>query len=302
MNSSAPSWLVNRAQARSVALETTLLAHGVPEDEAPELAVRLDQTIRDQGAHPVVIGLLSGRAVVGLTDEELADLLAQGDVAKVNSSNLGISLARRIAGATTVSATMEIAAHANVRMFATGGIGGVHRHYAEHLDVSSDLLALARFPVAVVASGVKSILDVTATREALESLGVPVAGFRTTEFPAFYRRASDAANVDARFDDESELAEYLLFEFARSNRGVLVCNPIAESEEITDDDLRRWLADADKRAIADGATGRRATPAVLAALHEISEGATLRANIALVLGNARLAARLAVRMDGGDPP
>lgn len=295
---SHPEWLINRAQPASVALETTLLAHGVPREEAPELALRIAQIVEDEGAHALVIGLLSGKAVAGMTDEELADLLSRDEVAKINTANLGVALARGSAGATTVSATMEIAARTGARLFATGGIGGVHRGYAEHLDVSSDLGALARFPVAVVASGVKSILDVTSTREALETLGVPVVGFETDAFPAFYRRDSSAPGVDARFDDIDELASFLAFELARTGRGVLVCNPIPESEEIRDTDMRGWLQAAEFRAHEQGAHGRRATPTILGALHEISQGATLRANVALVLNNARLAARLAVRIKG----
>jgi pseudouridylate synthase len=181
-------------------------------------------------------------------------------------------------------------------VFATGGIGGVHRGYAHHLDISADLAALARFPVAVVCSGVKSILDVAATREALETLGVPVVGFAADDFPAFYLRSGDAGAVDARFDDPSDLASYVDRELARTGRGVLIANPIPASDELNAQDWARWLAEAERRAVAQGAHGRAVTPAVLGALHEVSSGATLTANIALVRSNARLAGAVAASL------
>jgi len=289
------SWLDARSGDRRVALETTLLAHGVPASEGAALARTLADEIRRAGASPAIVGLLDGRAVVGMTEDELGNLLG-ADPVKTNASNLGVVLAHRRAGATTVSATMDIAARAGVRIFATGGIGGVHRGFHLHPDISSDLGALARWPVAVVASGVKSILDVPATREALETLGVPCVGWRTSAFPAFYRRESDAHALDARFDDLDDLASYLDLELSRAGRGVLVANPIPEAEEIRQEDWSRWLASAERRAHEAGAVGRDATPALLSALHEVSGGATLRANIALVRSNARLAGELAARL------
>jgi pseudouridine-5'-phosphate glycosidase len=199
---------------------------------------------------------------------------------------------------------MELAARAGVALFATGGVGGVHPPPA-HYDVSADLTAFTRFPVAVVASGVKSILDLPATREHLETLGVCVVGFHTDDFPAFYLRCSPdappgAIRVDERFDDEAELAAFLRFELARANRGVLVCNPIPSEHEIDPADWKRWLTQAQARVTDAQSPGvppaRQATPALLAALHQISDGATLRANLALVESNAALAARLAVAM------
>jgi pseudouridine-5'-phosphate glycosidase len=287
-------WLINRAAAPSVALETTLLAHGVPTGEGGPLASRLAEAVRAEGANPLVIGILRGRAIAGLAEEELGELLSS-ESAKINSSNLGVALHSRAPGATTVSTTMEIAAAAGVDVLATGGVGGVHREPESGFDVSSDLVAFTRFPVAVVASGVKSILDVKATRETFETLGVPVVGYQTDDFPAFYRRTSAAHGVDARFDDVDSLAEFLRIELHRSGRGILVCNPIPAEDEITGEQWRGWIESAEKRS--RGAGGRGATPAILDALHDISEGATLRANIALVMNNARLASRLAVRMD-----
>ncbi|MCC6676352.1 MAG: pseudouridine-5'-phosphate glycosidase [Phycisphaerales bacterium] len=276
-----------------VALETTLLLHGVPKKEAAPLAAQLGAIVRAAGARPALIGIVAGRPVVGLTDPELAELLAAEAVSKVNTANIGLALHRRAHAATTVSTTMELAAAAGIRVFATGGIGGVHRGLASRLDISADLAAFTRFPVAVVTSGVKSLLDVESTREALETLGIPVVGYRTNAFPAFYLRESDA-RVDERFDDCDDLADFLADELTRTGRGVVVAQPVPAAEEIPPALWREWL-DKALTGIGD-ATGRDVTPRVLARLHEVSEGRTLRANLALVRENARLAAQLAARM------
>ncbi len=290
--------LQNRAQPRAVALETTLLVHGLPTADALPFASELDGIIEAQGATPATIGVIGGRPTVGLTQEELHTLVAAGPSAipKANTANLGALIHAGSSAATTVSATCEIAAAAGVRVFATGGIGGVHKNYGAHLDISSDLTALARFPVAVVASGVKSLLDVAATREALESLGVPCVGFGTNRLPAFYLRdigADAGPELDARFDNPADLAAFVHAELARTGRGILIGNPIPEADELRPADWSRWLTEAEGRARDAGATGRGVTPAVLGALHEVSGGATLRANLALVRSNARLAAQLA---------
>ena len=284
---------INRSRPDSVALETTLPAMGLPAGEGLPFCRELDGIIAEEGGTPTTIGVLGGRPIVGMTGDELASLLDGRRVEKANTANLGVLVHREVDAATTVSTTMELASLAGVRLFATGGIGGVHRGYAQHLDISADLAALARFPVAVVASGTKSLLDVTATREALETLGVPCVGFGTDRFPAFYLSTNPDADsvLDARFDDERELAEFLDAELTRTGRGVLVCNPIPEADEIDRSDWDRWLVGAQERAA--GAAGRDITPAILGALHEISDGATLRANLALVRANARLASRLA---------
>lgn len=283
--------LVNRAGPGHVALETTLLLHGVPAGRGPALAADLAEVVRENGASPALVGLHRGRPTVGLTDPELADLFKAPAVPKANTANLGVLIHRRSHAATTVSTTMELAAAAGVRIFATGGLGGIHRGYGTRFDVSADLAALTRFPVAVVASGVKAILDVEATREALESLGVPVVGFRTDRFPAFYLRETDA-RVDERFDAEADLAAYLDAELKRTRRAVLVCNPVPPEDQIPPHLWEQWFQAATDAAIADGARGRDVTPRVLAHLYSLSDGATLRANIALVRSNAALAARL----------
>lgn len=280
-----------------VALETTLLLHGVPRDAALPLFRELGEIVRSEGAIPTPIALISGKPVIGIDEPVFRALLDAPDVPKLNTSNLGVAMARGSHGATTVSSTMELAASAGIRVFATGGLGGVHRGYASHLDISTDLVALTRFPVAVVSSGVKSILDVAATREMLETLGVPVVGFETDHFPAFYLRQTDPPlSVDARFDDPAELAAYIAHELARTTRGVMVANPIPQADELPRAEWDAWLTQAERDAAAKGVSGRAWTPFVLGRVHELSKGATLRANIALIKANARLAARIARAM------
>ncbi len=282
--------------ARAVALETTLLVHGVPRECALGLHHELCGIVRGEGGIPALVGLVSGRPIVGMSDAELSLMLEQGpSVAKANTANLGVLVHWGAHGATTVSATMEIAWRAGVRVFATGGLGGVHREYGCRLDVSSDLSAFTRFPVCVVASGVKGILDVQATREALEALGVAVIGFGTDDFPAFYQRSS-GSRVDARIDDVDALALFVREELARAGRGVLVCQPISVDAEIARDEFDEWLEEAESEAADEGVSGRGVTPFVLGRLHEISGGRTLRANFELVKANARLAGMIASRM------
>lgn len=281
------------AASRCVALESTLLVHGIPKGDAPALASELSGIVSSLGAVPLIAGVVAGVPVMGLDESELRELLTAWHVPKANTANLGVLCHRRSHAATTVSATMELAAAAGVSLFATGGLGGVHKGWGEVFDVSSDLAAFTRFPVAVVTSGVKSILDVESTREALETLGVPVVGFRCDRFPAFYRRESDA-RVDARFDEVSDLATFLRAELARTRRGVVVCNPVPAHAELSASDWAKWLQQAELRAAGSGARGRDLTPAVLGALHEVSGGATLRANLELVRDNTRLGAELAM--------
>ena len=227
--------------------------------------------------------------------------LPGGEVRKVNTANLGAAMHRGVCAATTVSTTMELAAGAGVSVFATGGIGGVHPTapgQPSRMDISADLYALTRFPVAVVTSGVKSILDIAATREVLETLGVPVVGFGTDVFPAFYLREPEQAGVgrvDERFDAVADLAAYVRHELARTRRGIVVCNPIPREHELSAADWRRWHTEAAKRA-GKSVEGRDVTPALLGALHEVSGGATLKANVELVVNNAALAGKLARAM------
>ncbi len=280
----------------AVALETTLLVHGVPREHAINLHRELGEIITAEHAHPALVGVVEGRPTVGMTDDDLAAMLERGSsVPKANTANLGVLMHWGAFAATTVSATMELASRAGMRVFATGGLGGVHKGYGCNLDVSSDLSAFTRFPVATVASGVKSILDVTATREALETLGVTVVGFRTDRFPAFFLRESEA-EVDARFDEVDALAAFVDRELSRSQRGLVVCNPVPEGDALHEAEFDDWLEQAEDEAEDAGVAGRAVTPFVLERLHSLSQGATLRANLALVKSNARLAAQLAHAM------
>ncbi|MFO0831245.1 MAG: pseudouridine-5'-phosphate glycosidase [Phycisphaerales bacterium] len=291
--------VVSRVGRDAVALETTLLLHGVPAANAPLLARDLFDDVRSGGAQPALVGVVSGQPIVGLSEEELRILLdashGKPGVPKANTSNLGVLIARGQHGATTVSTTMELAAAAGLRVFATGGLGGVHKGYGQQFDVSSDLSAFVRHPIAVVASGVKGLLDVVATREALETLGVPVVGYQTDRFPAFYVRES-AAGVDARFDDVEPLAEFIELELSRSGRGIVVCNPVPKASELPQSQFEAWMTAAEHEAQYKGISGRDLTPFLLGRLHDLSKGATLRANIDLVRSNARLAGRLARAM------
>lgn len=286
--------LLNRAGSAFVALETTLLVHGVPRDQAATLARDLADAVAAGGARPAFVGVLAGRPIVGLTDDELQTLIDAPSVEKANTSNLGIALHRRIHAATTVSTTVELAARAGLRVMATGGIGGVHRGYDRLPDISADLGALARYPVAVVTSGVKSLLDVAATREVLETLGVPVIGFRTDSFPAFYVRETEVG-VDARIDDPAELAALLGSELARTGRGIVVANPCPEGEAMGQGEWEALLARA-AAAVGGRVSGRSTTPALLSQIHAHSGGRSLRANIALAKANARLAGELCAQM------
>lgn len=294
--------LVSRVPSSAVALETTLLLHGVPAESAPGLARELSSLVRAAGVHPALVALVKGVATVGVSDAELQDLLAAhaaAAVPKANTANLGVLMARGQSAATTVATTMELAAAAGLRVFATGGLGGVHRQYGQDLDVSADLAAFTRFPVAVVTAGVKSILDVAATREALETLGIPVVGYQTDDFPAFYlRRLPDGPRlrVDARFDSISELARFVRAELARTGRGIVVANPIPAQHELDPAEWSGWMTRAADAATAAGVRGRDWTPFVLQQVHMLSGGRTLRANLELVKHNARVAGELAAAL------
>jgi len=286
---------VSTAPSPRVALESTLILHGVPRDSSRMLAKDLAAIVRSHGAEPALIAVIGGSPVVGVSDAELELLLNAGDVPKTNTANIGLILHAKSHGATTVSTTMELASQVGIRVFATGGLGGVHRGYGNQWDISADLAAFTRFSVAVVTSGVKNLLDVESTREALETLGVPVVGFQTDRFPAFYRRES-VAKVDARFDDIEALARFCDFEMRRTGRGVVVCNPIPIHDELSETDWRSWSDQALREAAQAGKSGREVTPFVLGRLHAISGGKTLAANLSLVRSNAAVAAALARAM------
>jgi pseudouridylate synthase len=279
-----------------VTLESTVVTHGLPHPEGLAAARAMTEEIRVLGATPAIVAVLRGAIRVGLTFPELGELAVAPNVKKVNLSNLAALVASGEPGSTTVAATM-FAAHAlGIPVFATGGIGGVHRDATETADVSSDLVALSRFPVAVVAAGAKAILDLPRTVEMLETLGVPVFGFGTDEFPAFYRRSSGLA-VDGRFDDVEQLAAAINAHFTLGlGTGVLVANPIPAADELSSDLYDRALESALFEAQARGLRGRGVTPFLLDRLRALTGGESVRANLALLQHNARLAARLAIAL------
>jgi len=283
------------AGAPVVALETTLVTHGLPRPHGLRVAEALEAAVRNAGATPATIGILAGAVRVGLTSCQLA-ALAASDATKVNPGNLAAVVASGGAGSTTVAATAWAAARAGIRIFATGGIGGVHRDAAESGDVSADLTGLARHPVAVVCAGAKAILDLPRTRETLETLGVPVLGFSTSEFPAFYRRSS-GLSVDARCDSPAEVAAAIAAHFALGlPGGLVVANPIPAKHELPADLHDTALTTALADAAAAGVRGRDVTPFLLERMRQLTGDASLRANEALLVNNAQAAARIAVAL------
>jgi pseudouridine-5'-phosphate glycosidase len=279
-----------------VALETTLVTHGLPHPEGLAVAAELESAVRAAGAVPATIGVLDGRLRVGLDAGELERLAAAPDVAKLNPGNLAARLASGLAGSTTVAATVLTAHRAGLRVMATGGIGGVHRDVAATGDVSADLVALARYPVAVVCAGAKAVLDLPRTVEALETLGVPVYGFGTSELPAFYRRSSGLP-VDHRFDDVEGLAAALRVHFELgTGSGVVVGNPVSEAHELPRDVYDGAIAAALADAESAGVRGRAVTPFLLDRMQALTDGASVFSNRALLVANASLAGRLAVAL------
>jgi pseudouridine-5'-phosphate glycosidase len=279
-----------------VALETTVVTHGLPYPKGLEVATAMEARVTAAGATPATIGVLEGRVCVGLTREELERLAATPDVAKLNLSNFAAKLAAGGAGSTTVAATMLAAHHAGIGVFATGGIGGVHRG-AEHTDdVSADLTALSRTPVAVVCAGAKSILDLPRTVERLETLGVPVYGYRCDEFPAFWRRSS-GLKLDQRFDDLGTLAAAIREHRALgTGTGVVVANPVPTEHELDEQAYDRAMKRALERVEKQGIRGRGVTPAILEAIQEATGGKATASNIALLEHNATVAAGLAMAL------
>jgi pseudouridylate synthase len=283
-----------------VALETTVVTHGLPHPDGLALAADMEREVTAHGAVPATIGVLDGRVHVGMDAAALERLAAARDVAKLNLSNFAATLARGGAGSTTVAATMFAATHAGIRVFATGGIGGVHRDFSESGDVSADLTALARFPVAVVCAGAKAILDLPRTLEHLETLGVPVYGHGTERFPAFYRRDSGVP-LDRGFDSLAELAAAVRAHWALGlGAGVVVANPVPEADEMAREPYERALATALADAAAAGVRGRAVTPFLLDRMRALTAGDSVTVNRALLLHNARVAARLAGELVRGD--
>jgi pseudouridine-5'-phosphate glycosidase len=276
-----------------VALETTLVTHGFPPAEGMAVALDIEDAVRGAGALPATIGVLGGDLRVGLTREQIERLAATPGVAKLNLSNLSAVAGAGGTGSTTVAATLLVAWRAGIRVLATGGIGGAHRDAARTGDVSGDLAALARYPVAVVCAGAKAVLDLPRTLETLEALGVPVLGLGTEHFPAFYWRHSGLA-VDASFADVGGLARAVRHHLAlEGGTGVVVANPVPAEHELPREIGEPALERALSEAAAQGVRGRDVTPFLLERVRELTGGRSVVANRALLLDNARVAGRLA---------
>jgi len=275
-----------------VALESTIVAHGMPWPRNFETAQALEGELRGQGVVPATIAVLDGKLCVGLDAAGLERLATDKAIGKASRRDLAGLVARRESGATTVSATMLIAAMAGIPVFATGGIGGVHRGVESTMDVSADLYELARTPVAVVCAGAKSILDIPKTLELLESLGVPVIGYRTAEFPAFYARSSGRP-VDRRCETPEEIARLLAAQLRLKLGGMLIANPIPAEHALDAAEMERVIAEATRAAAAEGIGGHALTPYLLARRNAATGGASLAANVMLARNNANLAGAVA---------
>ena len=280
-----------------VALESTIISHGMPYPQNVETALKVEQIIRDNGAVPATIAILGGRLKAGLTAEEIEYLGKQGQaVTKASRRDLAVLVARKADGATTVTTTMMIAHMAGIKIFATGGIGGVHRGAETTMDISADLEELANTPVMVVCAGAKSILDLGLTLEYLETHGVPVIGYGTKELPAFYTRKS-GFEVDYRMDTPSEIAAaFHASQELGLKGGMLVTNPIPEEFAMDHDVINKAIDEAIAQANAQGIHGKATTPFLLAKVKELTGGDSLDSNIQLVFNNAKLAARTAAEL------
>ncbi|MDH3493987.1 MAG: pseudouridine-5'-phosphate glycosidase [Acidobacteriota bacterium] len=279
-----------------VALESTVIAHGLPFPRNLETARAIEIAVRAEGAVPATIAVIDGHPSIGLTDEELEYLAGPREVAKISIRDLPLSLSSGSAGATTVASTMFLAHRVGINVFATGGIGGVHR--GDAMDISADLPVLASTPMITVCAGAKVVLDLPKTREWLETHGVCVLGWKTDEFPAFYARTS-GLKVDGRVESVKEVIE-----IARSRdimgmeSALLVTAPVPESEEIEADLLEEVLETSLSESVEQGISGKEATPFLLSKLSELTEGKTIDCNVALLLNNARIASKIAVGLGG----
>ena len=277
-----------------VALESTIISHGMPYPDNVATALKVEQTVRDSGATPATIAIINGRMKVGMTAEEIEYLGKTGlDIIKTSRRDLPVILAKKLDGATTVATTMIIAAMAGIKVFATGGIGGVHRGAEATFDISADLQELAHTDVAVVCAGCKSILDIGLTLEYLETNGVPVLGYQTNSIPAFYTRES-GFETDHKMDSAEDIA---LTMHAKWNNemsgGIVVANPIPREHSMPREDIDRAIEQALKELDEQSIKGKESTPFLLSRVKELTGGESLKSNIELVLNNARLASQVA---------
>ncbi|OWK35649.1 pseudouridine-5'-phosphate glycosidase [Fimbriiglobus ruber] len=280
-----------------VALESTLISHGLPWPTNLETARRAEAAVRAEGAVPATAAVVRGRPTLGLTDAELTDLARAEGVIKASRRDLGAAVAQKRTAGTTVSATMALAHAAGVRVFATGGIGGAHKqaNRTHPFDISADLTELSRTPVLVVCAGAKSILDLPQTLELLETFGVPVIGYQTDALPAFYVRESAGA-VSCRVETPAEAAAVFAAHVEMGGRGAVLAQPLDEDIAVPPDVFNAAVAQAEAEAAAQGVRGAKFTPFVLARLADLTVGTTLAANQALIVANARLAALVAAAL------
>jgi pseudouridine-5'-phosphate glycosidase len=277
-----------------VALESTIITHGMPYPANLETARAVEQVVRDNGATPATIAVIDGAIHVGLTDTQLEALAQAKDVVKASGRDLAAVMVRKGSAGTTVSATMRIAELAGIRIFATGGVGGVHRGAEQSFDISADLTELGRTATTVVCAGVKSILDIPKTLEFLETQRVPIIAYGSDDFPAFFTRQS-GEKADHRLDTPEDIAGAMIaHEALGSGTGILVANPIPEADALSPDFIDGTIADAVAEADRLGIQRKEVTPFLLARINELSGGRSLTANIALVKNNAALAAKMAV--------
>lgn len=276
-----------------VALETTVVTHGLPHPDGVEAALALEHDVTEHGATPATIGIFDGTIRVGVTRADLERLATSPGVSKLNLSNLAAIIASGGLGSTTVAATMFAAERSGIPVFATGGIGGVHRGSEVTGDISADLDALANHPVIVVSAGAKAFLDLARTLEYLETLGVPVLGWQTNDFPAFYSRSSGVC-VPHRVESASEVAAIFAAR-SRPNTGILIANPIPLAAEIPAADIENVLAAAEHDAAAAGITGNKVTPFILGRIADATAGRSIPANLALAENNAVIAALVAAQ-------
>lgn len=280
-----------------VALESTIISHGMPWPENAETAKLVEQTVRENGAVPATIAIINGRLKVGLSHDEIDELAKAGlTVTKCSRRDLPYVVAQKKMGATTVAATMIIADMAGIRVFATGGIGGVHRGAQQSFDISADLQELGQTSVAVVCAGAKSILDLALTREYLETMGVPVLGHQTDVLPAFYTRTSDQT-VDYNLENAEQIAQFLAAKWEMGlTGGVVVANPIPQEYAMDQQTIDSAVEQALAESVEQNVTGKESTPFLLARVAELTGGNSLASNIQLVLNNARLGAAIAASL------
>ncbi|MBR0294751.1 MAG: pseudouridine-5'-phosphate glycosidase [Bacilli bacterium] len=276
-----------------VALESTIISHGMPYPRNVETALMVEKVIRDNGVTPATIGIIDGVAVIGMTPEEIEEFGKRKGITKVSRRDLPVIYAKKLWGATTVAGTMILAHQAGIEVFVTGGIGGVHRGAEKTMDISADLQELAKTDVSVVCAGAKAILDIPLTLEYLETMGVPVLGYQTDELPDFYTRHS-GQKVDYRVDSPKEIAE--IIKEKRDNKlagGILITNPIPEEYAMDQKVIDKAIKDALEQMEKEGIKGKDSTPFLLKTIVELTKGDSLNSNIQLVLNNAKLGANIA---------